>query len=82
MTTLTGQQIADAGLNGWAYLPNGLQTRIAVPDFAAGLALVTGIGTAAEEANHHPDVNLRYTHVDLRLTSHDEPTTPTGLPTR
>jgi len=72
MTTLTGQQIADAGLDGWAYLPNGLQTRIAVPDFAAGLALVTGIGAAAEKANHHPDVNLRYTHVDLRLTSHDE----------
>ena len=22
--------------------------------------------------NHHPDLTLRYTHVDIRLTSHDE----------
>ncbi|MFI1760772.1 VOC family protein [Streptomyces sp. NPDC020800] len=28
MTKLTGQQIADAGLDGWVYLLGGLQTRI------------------------------------------------------
>jgi 4a-hydroxytetrahydrobiopterin dehydratase len=72
MTTLSGQQIADEGLTGWAYFYNSLETRIATPDFAAGLALVTAIGAAAEQAGHHPDVNLRYTHVDVRLTSHDE----------
>lgn len=72
MTTLTGQQIAGEGLTGWAYLSNSLETRIATPDFAAGLALVAAIGAAAEQAGHHPDVNLRYTHVDARLTSHDE----------
>lgn len=72
MTTLTGQQIADEGLAGWAYFYNSLETRIATPDFAAGLALVAAIGAAAEQAGHHPDVNLRYTHVDVRLTSHDE----------
>jgi 4a-hydroxytetrahydrobiopterin dehydratase len=72
MTTLTGQQIAGEGLTGWAYFYNSLETRIATPDFAAGLALVAAIGAAAEQAGHHPDVNLRYTHVDVRLTSHDE----------
>ena len=72
MTTLTGWQIAGEGLTGWAYFYNSLETRIATPDFAAGLALVVAIGAAAEQANHHPDVNLRYTHVDVRLTSHDE----------
>lgn len=72
MTTLTGRQIAGEGLTGWAYFYNSLETRIATPDFAAGLALVVAIGAAAEQANHHPDVNLRYTHVDVRLTSHDE----------
>jgi 4a-hydroxytetrahydrobiopterin dehydratase len=72
MTKLTGQQIADERLDGWAYLLGGLQTRILTKNFATGLSVVNAIGAAAEEMNHHPDVNLRYTHVDVRLTSHDE----------
>jgi 4a-hydroxytetrahydrobiopterin dehydratase len=72
MTKLTGKQIADEGLDGWAYLLGGLQTRMRTHDFATGLTVVNAIGAAAEEMNHHPDVDLRYTHVDARLTSHDE----------
>ncbi len=71
MPKLTGQQIADARLDGWAYLLGGLQTRIHTPDFATGLAIVNAIGAAAEEMDHHPDLNLRYTYLDIRLTSHD-----------
>ncbi|MEV4314025.1 4a-hydroxytetrahydrobiopterin dehydratase [Actinocrispum sp. NPDC049592] len=71
MTKLTGQQIADAGLQGWAFLLGGLQTRIHTKDFATGLSLVNAIGAAAEKMNHHPDITLRYPHVDIRLTSHD-----------
>jgi 4a-hydroxytetrahydrobiopterin dehydratase len=72
MTLLTGQQIADAGLNGWVYLRGGLQTRIDTGNFATGLSVVDAIGAAAEEMNHHPDIALRYGSVDVRLTSHDE----------
>ncbi|MFC4857419.1 VOC family protein [Actinophytocola glycyrrhizae] len=72
MTTLTGQQIAGEGLTGWAYLLGGLHTRVRTGDFATGVALLAAIGAAAEEANHHPDVNLRRDHVDLRLTSDGE----------
>jgi 4a-hydroxytetrahydrobiopterin dehydratase len=68
---LTGQQIVDAGLTGWAYLLGGLQTRIHTNDFATGLQVVAAIGAAAEEANHHPDLDLRYPRVDVRLSSHD-----------
>ena len=71
MTKLTGQQIAEQAPAGWAYLLGGLQTRIRTSDFAAGLALVDAIGAAAEAMDHHPDLDLRYTHVDIRLTSHD-----------
>lgn len=71
MTKLTGQQIADEKLDGWTYVVGGLQTRIATPDFATGLAVVDAIGAAAEEMNHHPDLGLSYTHVDVRLSSHD-----------
>ncbi len=72
MSKLTGRQIAAEGLDGWAYLLGGLQTRIRTKDFATGLSVVNAIGAAAEEMNHHPDLTLRYTHVDVRLTSHDE----------
>ncbi|GAA4504509.1 VOC family protein [Actinoallomurus oryzae] len=72
MTRLTGRQIADEELAGWAYLLGGLQARIHTGDFATGLAVVDAIGAAAEEMNHHPDLDLRYSHVDVRLTSHDE----------
>jgi 4a-hydroxytetrahydrobiopterin dehydratase len=72
MSKLTGQQIADEGLDGWAYLLGGLQTRIRTKNFATGLSVVGAIGAAAEEMNHHPDLHLRPAHVDVRLTSHDE----------
>jgi 4a-hydroxytetrahydrobiopterin dehydratase len=71
MTKLTGQQIADEALDGWANLLGGLQTRIRTGDFATGLRVVDAIGAAAEGMNHHPDLDLRYTHVDVRLRSHD-----------
>lgn len=75
MTTLNGQQISELGLTGWAYLPypaGGLMTRVRTADFSTGLALVNAIGERAEAANHHPDLDLRYTHLDIRLQSHDE----------
>ncbi|MEO3792893.1 4a-hydroxytetrahydrobiopterin dehydratase [Nonomuraea sp. B10E15] len=72
MTKLTGQQIAGEALDGWVLLLGGLHTRIRTGNFATGLSVVDAIGAAAEEMDHHPDLDLRYTHVDVRLTSHDE----------
>ncbi len=69
--TLTGQQIADEHLTGWAHLVGGLQTRIRTSDFATGLAVLNAIGAAAEASNHHPDLDLRYSRIDVRLSSHD-----------
>ncbi len=72
MTKLPFQQVAENAPAGWVLLFDRLATRIPTKDFAAGLALVGRIGAAAEAADHHPDVDLRYTTVDIRLTSHDE----------
>lgn len=71
MTKLNGQQIADAGLTGWVHLNGGIQTRITTGDFATGVTVVNAIGAAAEELDHHPDLDLRYGHIDIRLLSHD-----------
>ena len=37
-----------------------------------GLEMVTAVVAAAEEANHHPDIDLRYPTVTYRLTTHSE----------
>ncbi|WP_199539123.1 4a-hydroxytetrahydrobiopterin dehydratase [Desertihabitans brevis] len=69
--TLTGQQVADAGLADWRQLWMRLCARFETRDFATGLALVNAIGAAAEQLDHHPDLDLRYGHLDVRLMSHD-----------
>lgn len=75
MKALTGKQIAAAGLDGWAFLlsygQGGLQTRIHTANFAAGLQVVEEIGRAAEEMNHHAELDLRPFRVDVRLTSRE-----------
>jgi len=68
---LTGQQIAALDLSDWANLLGGLQTRIRTGDFVTGLQVLNAIGAAAEEMNHHPDLDLRYSRIDVRLSSHD-----------
>jgi 4a-hydroxytetrahydrobiopterin dehydratase len=70
---LTGQQVAEAGLDGWTFLLHyglhGLQTRIHTKGFATGVQLVNAIGQAAEELNHQADLDLRASRVDVRLHS-------------
>ena len=39
-------------------------------DFAAALALVNEVGALAESANHHPDIDIRWNTVTLRLSTH------------
>ncbi|ACZ31403.1 Pterin-4a-carbinolamine dehydratase-like protein [Xylanimonas cellulosilytica DSM 15894] len=39
--------------------------------FDVGAKLVARIAELADAANHHPDVDLRYDTVTVRLTSHD-----------
>src|SRR3954453_16892226 len=58
-------------LPGWSQSPAGLHTRLVTKDFATGLRLVQQIGAAAEAADHHPDLDLRYGDVGGRLISHD-----------
>ncbi len=50
---------------------NKLIARYETGDFNTGAALVTKIAEAADEMNHHPDVDLRYPHLTVSLMSHD-----------
>ena len=65
------RDVAEAGLDDWRMLAQGIHARFTTGSFATGLALVAAIGEVAEAANHHPDVTLTYPRVDVMLTSHD-----------
>ncbi|MGI9018194.1 MAG: 4a-hydroxytetrahydrobiopterin dehydratase [Euzebya sp.] len=68
---ISGDQIAQMDLADWRSMYQALEARFRTGDFATGLRMVNLIGQAAEEANHHPDIDLRYSHVNIRLISHD-----------
>jgi 4a-hydroxytetrahydrobiopterin dehydratase len=41
-------------------------------DFADALAYVNFVGALAEDMNHHPDIDIRWNAVTLRLSTHSE----------
>lgn len=68
---LTGQQVADAGLDDWRLVLGRLRARFTTDDFASAARLTQRVGEAAEAANHHPDLDLRWGRLDVALASHD-----------
>lgn len=62
---------AVASLDGWQASGGALTRTAKLGAFADVIAAVTRIGFAAERADHHPDINIRYRELTLRLTTHD-----------
>ena len=62
---------AEEGLDDWRMMFQTLETRYVTGTFAVGLDLATRIGAAAEELDHHPELDLRYASLHVRLISHD-----------
>jgi len=61
--------LAEQGL-AWEHVGDELVTTVELHDFAAALAFVNAVGAAAEAANHHPDIDIRWNKVHLVLTTH------------
>ena len=55
---------------GWSEVDGALERTFKFRDFAEALAFVNRVGEAAEEANHHPDVDIRWNRVTLRWWTH------------
>jgi 4a-hydroxytetrahydrobiopterin dehydratase len=69
---ISAQQFSAAdGVADWRVLFSSACTLFRTRSFATGVALVDEVGRLADAANHHPDVDLRYTSVTVRLRSHD-----------
>jgi 4a-hydroxytetrahydrobiopterin dehydratase len=55
----------------WTRDGDALRTTVKLHDFAAALQFVNAVGAAAEAANHHPDIDIRWNTVHLALSTHD-----------
>jgi 4a-hydroxytetrahydrobiopterin dehydratase len=42
------------------------------PDFVESIGFVAEVAVFAEKANHHPDIDIRWNKVTLRLSTHSE----------
>jgi len=63
---------ADETLADWRVIVRALHADFVAPGFSAGAALVAEIAAAADAADHHPDVDLRWPgRVHVALTTHD-----------
>jgi 4a-hydroxytetrahydrobiopterin dehydratase len=60
-----------SALPGWQIEDGELTRTFNFKDFLAALAFVNRVGERAEEAGHHPDIDIRYNRVRLGLVSHD-----------
>ena len=54
----------------WRHEGDEITTTVKLHDFVAALEFVHAVGAAAEAANHHPDIDIRWDTVTLRLTTH------------
>jgi 4a-hydroxytetrahydrobiopterin dehydratase len=61
-----------ASLPGWKIEAGELIKTFQFRDFLAALDFVNKVGKLAEQAGHHPDIDIRYNRVRLVLTTHDE----------
>jgi 4a-hydroxytetrahydrobiopterin dehydratase len=55
----------------WALVKGALTKTYAFADFRAAMAFVNRVADAAEAADHHPDIDIRYSKVTLALSTHD-----------
>lgn len=58
-------------LPGWARQGDTLRRTYTFASFREAIAFVNAVAEAAEEADHHPDIDIRYRQVTLTLTTHD-----------
>jgi 4a-hydroxytetrahydrobiopterin dehydratase len=58
-------------LGGWARRGGAIVKTYQFKTFPEGIAFVGRVADLAESANHHPDIDIRYTKVTLSLSTHD-----------
>ena len=59
-------------LPGWLVKDGAITKTFKHESFAEAIVFVNAVAHLAELANHHPDIDIRYTNVTLSLVTHDQ----------
>lgn len=55
----------------WKVVDKELVREVKAASFLDGIRLVATVAQLAESMNHHPDIDIRYTTITFRVTTHD-----------
>ena len=72
LLTPAGLAAGLAELPGWSGDATGIERAITAPTFGDGIRLVDAVAAAAEAADHHPDIDIRWRTVTFRLSTHSK----------
>lgn len=60
-----------ASLPGWERAGSQIRRTFSFDDFKGSMTFVNRVAELAEAADHHPDIDIRYSKVTLTLSTHD-----------
>jgi 4a-hydroxytetrahydrobiopterin dehydratase len=74
MSKLSTAEIKTAlkGLPDWKKRNKTITRTYQFKDFLAAIKFVNAVAKIAEKAWHHPDIDIRWNQVTLKLTTHDQ----------
>jgi 4a-hydroxytetrahydrobiopterin dehydratase len=73
VSELLDQAAIDAalsGLDGWTGSPDGITRTAELPSFPVAITVVDRVAEAAEEADHHPDIDIRWRTLTFTCATH------------
>ena len=56
----------------WSWSDDAITRTFRLDDFSEAMGFVTRLALAAEKADHHPDLDIRWNKVKVVLTTHSE----------
>ncbi|MGH2762166.1 MAG: 4a-hydroxytetrahydrobiopterin dehydratase [Thermoleophilaceae bacterium] len=74
MARLSDEEIEErlSGLEGWERDGDAIRRSFELDDFKGSVDFVNRLTPAAEEMNHHPDLEISWNTVTVRITTHSE----------
>ncbi len=72
VSALSDEAVAEelSKLSDWSRQADTIAREFELPRFPDAIAFVVRVGFLAEEADHHPDIDIRYRTVRISLTTH------------
>lgn len=64
--------VALKALDGWSLDGNAIKKQFTFQDFPEAVLFVSALVPGAEEADHHPDIEIHYKRVILTYATHSE----------